>query len=269
MHNLNICNFPGYFTHSNCMDDFAAFVADRRGMSLDKAWQMIATAQGIFNGGWGGDEYRDFTVLLLETLRPIYDDTNDRELIETYKHHGDVDFLRMLSYPVPKHKDLEAPLRLLADKKTVEIVDYGCGMAQRTIALAKHLVASGKRVKLYQVDIRKEIFREFLGFVCRKYNIETEYIEITAENLYPELPQHDYCDNVSVLEHIREPLRVIDNTHRGLRPGGLFLAGAGDARVEMMHISPNLQACRMRLNDLGYQVVGPGWDGAPLLQKPL
>jgi hypothetical protein len=86
--------------------------------------------------------------------------------------------------------------------------------------------------------------------------------------MYPPLPPHDYSDNVSVLEHIRDPLAVIENTDKALRPGGVFLAAVEDEIEEMMHISPNLKAVRDRLAALDYTPVAK-CCGIPLLRKPL
>ena len=83
---------------------------------------------------------------------------------------------------------------------------------------------------------------------------------------YPELPEHDYCDIVSVLEHVREPLTVFNNIDRTLRHDGLLVARVKDEIAEMMHISPNLKAVRDRLANLKYKQVGK-YNGVPIFQK--
>ena len=187
-------------------------------------------------------------------------------MIGTYQFHGPVDFLRMLGYRIPTEADVRAIVLALAGKQQVGIVDYGCGLAHRTIAVARCLMTRGCSVKLTLVDIRRELHLEFISFLCRKHGIAHEFIEITAAQLYPPLPLHDYCDTVSVLEHVREPLRVIENIHAALQPGGVFLAAVEDEIDEMMHISANLKAVRDRLAALGYQRLAE-CCGVPLLQK--
>lgn len=248
--------------------DYIEFVAARRNLSAVEAGVLVSRAEAQFNGGWRGNDYRHFTELALETFRPLYDETSDTELIRTYQFHSALDFLRMLGYGIPDATEIDPIMRHLAGKKQVDIVDYGCGLAHRTIAVARILIKEGVKVRLTLVDIRRELHVEFLGFLCRKYGMEHEFIEVTAERLYPSLPPHDYSDNVSVLEHVREPLRVIENTHAALRPGGVFLAAIEDEIHEMMHISPNLLAVRDRLQALGYQQTG-ACCGVALLQKPL
>lgn len=246
--------------------DFIEFVAERRGIRVERARAMVETAQQQFAGGWGGDAYRKFSDQALETFRPVYDDSTDAELIATYKFHAPLDFLRMLGYVVPTRKHLAEIIDRLSSKPVVDIVDYGCGLSHRVLAIARHLTASGVKVKVNLVDIRKELHGNFLDFLYKKYGIAHEFIEVEPNNLYPELPPHDYCDNVSVLEHVREPLRVVDNTHRALRPGGLFLAYVADQEEEMMHISPDLSDVRRHIQTLGYTQVAKV-QGVPLFRR--
>ena len=247
--------------------EFTDFVAAQRRIPTSDARLLVREAESQFSGGWGGTEYRRFTELALETFRPLFDETTDEELIRTYQFHGPVDFLRMLGYGVPTEQDVSAIINTLTGKDEIGIVDYGCGLAHRTLVVARSLVGRGVPVTLTLVDIRRALHVDFLDFLCRKHGIEYEFIEITAAQPYPKLPPHDYCDNVSVLEHVREPLLVIENIHAALRPGGVFLALVQDAIEEMMHISPNLNAVRERLALLGYKRIAE-CCGVPLLEKP-
>jgi SAM-dependent methyltransferase len=257
--------FGSYETYH---DNYVEFVAKRRGLSADRAGALVVSAEKQFRGGWIGDDYRKVTEQLLETFRPLYDDVTDRELLETYRFHGPFDFLRMLGYVIPKPKEIEPIVSRLAPKSSVSIVDYGCGLAHRSLAVSRRLMACGVKVKLTLVDIRKEWHAQFLEFLMKKYGVDYEFIEITADRLYPELPPHDFCDNVSVLEHIREPLTVVNHTHAALRPGGLFLAYVSDSIEEMMHLSVDLRDVRARLQALGYVKLCEV-HSVPLFQKPL
>src|SRR5204863_8985565 len=125
--------------------------------------------------------------------------------------------LRMVGYVIPGAGEIEPVVSRLSTRPSVDIVDYGCGLAHGSIAVARSLMSRGIKVKLTLVDIRKELHGQFLDFLCRKHGIDYEFIEVSAERLYPDLPAHDFSHNVSVLEHIREPLKVIENTHRALR----------------------------------------------------
>ncbi|MDD5209317.1 MAG: methyltransferase domain-containing protein [Elusimicrobiales bacterium] len=258
----------GYGTHADYKPELIEFIAGRRGINMEAAKKLVESSANLFKGGWGGNEYWAFSNLETETLKMFYDDDTDARVIEAYQFHGPFDLLRMASYAVPTEQDMEPILSRLAEKTVVTIVDYGCGLAHRTIAVSRFLIARGVKVKLCLVDIRRELHFAFLEFLCRKYGIEHQFIEVTADKLYPELPPCDYCDNVSVLEHVREPLTVLNNTDRALKPGGLFLVLDFDAPAEMMHITPNLKVVRDRLAELKYQKAGICY-GTPLLQKPV
>jgi SAM-dependent methyltransferase len=249
-------------------DDFIEYIAKKRKIDLHKAQILVTNAEKQFSGGWGGDKYRQFTEIALEAARPFYDDTTDQQVIETYKFHAVFDFLRMLSYPCPNLQDVEPIVKVLTNMKKVSIVDYGCGLAHRTIAVARYLLERKIEVMLYFVDIGRKLHLSFLDYLCTKYGIDYEFIEITFENLYPVLPQHNYCDNVSVFEHIREPIIVLNNINQALEPGGIFLAMVDDCIEEMMHITPNLKAVRNRLAELKYEKIA-SYHGTPLLQKPM
>lgn len=236
--------------------DFVEFISQKRNISIEQAEKLVECARAQFPGGWGGMEFRHFTELALETFRPLYDETSPDALVETYRFHGPVDFLRMLSYPIPSELDLYSIVSKLSGKTTVDIVDYGCGLAHRTVMVSKILIAQGSQVRLHLVDIRRDLHCEFLDNLCRKFKIPYEFVEVSQNQFYPELPAHDYCDAVSVLEHIPEPLIVLNNIHSKLKPDGILLAAVEDEAREMMHVSPNLQSVRSRLSELGYAVTG-------------
>lgn len=257
----------GLRSYETWLPDYIEFIAARRGISVPAARAMVETAQKQFFGGWIGDEFRKFSEQALETFRPLHDDATDEQVIETYKFHAPIDFLRMIGYVLPKPAEVETIVSRIGSKGTVEIIDYGCGLAHRSITVARQLQKRGVKVQLTLVDIRKDLHSAFLDFLCKKYGISYQFIEITIDNLYPELPAHDYCDNVDVLEHVRDPIRVVNNTHKALRPGGHFLAYCNDAIEEMMHISPDLSSVRRRLDELGYVKVG-ALHQTPLFQKP-
>lgn len=231
--------------------DFVAFVQARRGISADHALQLVARSQQQFDGGWGGIAYRDFTSRALELLRPLYDDSRE-ELIGTYQVHAPFDFLRMLSYRIPADAEMLEIIDSLAARERVDIVDYGCGLAQRSIALAVALKAREKDAHVTFVDIRRPLFVEFLAFLCERRGLASRFVEVDADTPFPSLPGHDFCDLVNVLEHLPEPGRALDNIDRSLRHGGLLLAAVDDQEAELMHVSPNLGAVRERLVELNY-----------------
>jgi SAM-dependent methyltransferase len=242
-------------------EDFIEFIAAFRGTTTVQAAELIERSQQLFAGGWAGNEFREFTGRALEALRPLHGDASVMELISTYQVHAPFDFLRMLSYPIPTDTDLSPIIDHLGRLgRNIAIVDYGCGLAHRTIAVACALRRGGVRVDLTLVDIHRGHHTDFLTFLGQKYGLNQTFVEITSDRLYPDLPAHDYADLVNVLEHLPDPVRVVDNIDRALRPGGLLLAGVGDQADEMMHVTPQLGAVRDRLAHLGYAANLDRWD---------
>lgn len=247
--------------------EFSEFVANRRGIAPAEAQRLVDAASGQFEGGWGGNDYRRFTELALETFRPLYGDATEAELLETYRFHGGMDFLRMLGYVVPDASELKPILQILSKKQGARIVDYGCGLAHRSIAVARALIAAGSDVELILVDVRRELHLDFLTFVCRKNAVPMRFIEVTSNGVYPALPDHDYCEAVSVLEHLRDPVAAIEHIDAALRPGGLLLASVEDEMEEMMHVSTDLSVVRDKLVLADY-VKLDSMFGATLFRKP-
>jgi len=257
----------GYGKRETYIGEFAEFIAYRKRIESDAAREMVERANAQFPGGWGGNVYRQLNEQLLETFRPLHGDSTDEETLQSYLFYEEFHFLRMISYSIPTPDDLRPIMERLENKKSVGIVDYGCGLATRTIALTRYLRAKGVKVRLHLVDIRRPLYLAFLDFICARADIPYQFIEVSVDNPYPELPPHDYCDNVSVMEHIREPLTVLANTDRALAKGGLLLALVDDTIHEIMHISPSLGAVRSRLKELRYQEIAEVY-GTPLFQKP-
>jgi hypothetical protein len=159
--------FPGQSTDRTAESyrrDLAEFVAAKRGIDVTRAVELMGRAEGQFLGGWGGQDYRRFTELALETFRPLYDETSDAELVRTYQFHGPVDFLRMIGYAIPTLQDIGPILKCLEGNSKVEILDYGCGLAHRTVAVARCLLKRQVNVKVTFVDIRRDLHFDFLNF---------------------------------------------------------------------------------------------------------
>jgi len=247
-------------------DDFLAFVRETRGVDAGHAQRLIDEAQAQFNGGWAGTEYRAFTERALMTLRPLYDDATAQARVATYQAHAPFDFLRMLSYRVPAPAEFADITDLLATRSSVTLVDYGCGLAHRSVAIGKALVARGVAVKLMLVDIARPLHVTFLDFLCRRHGLSHEFVDVGSSAALPVLAPHDYCDVVNVFEHVSDPVAVFDSIDRALRPCGLVLASVADQAHEMMHVSPDLADVRQRLTAQRYRKRRE-WLDATLFEK--
>src|SRR5436190_15249911 len=116
-------------THGTYEEAFVEFIARRRNIDLERARELVTNARRQFPLGWTGNAYRRFTDQALETFRPLYDDSTDPEVIATYQFHGPLDFLRMVGYVIPGAREIEPVVSRLSTRPSVDIVDYGCGLA--------------------------------------------------------------------------------------------------------------------------------------------
>ncbi len=242
----------------NYREELVAFLQCYRSITEEKAKEVLLEAETLFKGGWGGQDYRNFAVLYKKAIKPLYDDDNDHMLFEAYQMHTPIDFLRMISYPIPGLETLGKIIGFMGTLKDVVLVDYGCGLAPRTLSLSLYLKKMGVAVKMVCVDLYRPLHTAFLEFICKRYDIDFDFIDVNLKNPYPKLPKHDYCDMVDVLEHLRYPLLALQNVHESLKEGGLIYALLINASLELTHICPNLELVRNQLSDWNYEILVPG-----------
>jgi SAM-dependent methyltransferase len=147
----------------------------------------------------------------------------------------------------------------------LRILDFGCGLAQNSRALAKLCRARGQQVqRLVLADI-PTLRREFLIWVGHQTKLPVEILDCTSACPLPPLPHSNVVVATEVFEHLYEPLRYLIAFHEALEPGGYLYTQVADHRPEFMHVSPNLAAVRQKLAQLNYQELYPH----QLYQKPL
>jgi 2-polyprenyl-3-methyl-5-hydroxy-6-metoxy-1,4-benzoquinol methylase len=205
-------------------------------------------------GGHRGIDYREFSVLSHEIFRAFHSDS-PAEVFEAYQFHGALHFLRLLSYDDDLRID-NSVVDDLGSLGNVCIVDYGCGLAQSSIALAERLRARGVGVTLVLVDI-PTIVTTFLRWMTGKLGLVAEFILCDASQPYPVLPPCHLCVATEVFEHLHNPLNAFDNVDAALRPGGYLCADVSDHRAEFFHVSPALGELRSQFQARSYLKVGP------------
>jgi len=152
-------------------------------------------------------------------------------------------------------KDLAEYLVNLTDRNISTVVDYGCGPAYLSFAIAMKYKLAGLPVpKTVLVDL-DWITREFVQYRFKKHDLPFEVIEVTKDNLYPELPPHDLCIATEVMEHVKEPLKVFKNINASLRTGGLLHGNYEDHDIHMLHVSPNLKILRDALETNAFHML--------------
>ncbi|MCI5140302.1 MAG: class I SAM-dependent methyltransferase [Candidatus Electrothrix sp. ATG1] len=230
---------------------FCEWNAERLGISVAESRKRYDASWASIRGGFGGISYLRFGVLSHNLFRVFCDD-NNHEIWEAYRFHGPMHMLAMLSYKEPILEGNSPIILNLHRKERVTILDFGCGLAQTSRAIAVHLNRSGVSVSLVLADI-PTIRKDFLLWLGSKVGISISFLECTPEAPIPDLPTCDLCVATEVFEHLHDPLLYLHNMHQVLLPGGLLLTNIGNHDAEYMHVSPNLLSLRQELATLSYQ----------------
>lgn len=232
---------------------FLLWNAERLNIPLKEMQERYFTSWTAIPGGHAGSEYRSFNELSYKLFQVFCSDVGN-EIYIAYQIHGLMHFLRMLSYPEPEWTPNDTVIRSLSAHSSVDIIDYGCGLAQSSRSLACYLKDRGLTTRLFLVDI-PTIRKDFLLWLGTKAGIETHFIECTAASPMPDLPSCDVCIATEFFEHVYDPLSYFERIHKSLRKNGLLVTNIADHNAEFMHVSPSLLSVRKRIHSLSYEVL--------------
>jgi len=174
-----------------------------------------------------------------------YDQTAEG-LIDMYKFTERWWLYRYLAYPYWKKR--RQPYRIVAqsiiDNSTQPIiVDYGCGLGFISFEIGHQNQCS----EIFLVDVDTLILK-FASFRFAKHGIKANSIQVSKENLYPELPKHNVCIAWEIFEHLKEPLKAFDNIISSLEPGGLLCGWFRDHEEDATHVTPDSGPIREQIN---------------------
>lgn len=260
--------------------DFIEFISKKRNRSYKEIEDIFLATRNRFK--FSTPKYRELTDTVHRLFRIMYDDIDEKELIDSYKFYALMHLFRFISYSYPKsvlntdylvaltkaivrgefskiliflkrklsNKDIETygdystAAKFLVEKikNPLIVVDYGCGLGYLSFEIG---TLNKKFSKIYLVDVDC-LTLEFAEFRFRKHGINVEVIPVSKDNLYPELPPHNICICTQIMEHIMQPLKVLQNINNSLEIEGIIYGDFEDARKEMLHISPDL--CQLREN---------------------
>ena len=232
---------------------FCTWNAERLGISVSESRDRYTRSLSVLHFGHRGKDYRYFADIAHEVFIPFYDD-NEREIFDTYAFHGPLHMLRFLAFPDPVWADDHPIITGLADKQELTILDFGCGLAKGSCALARRFKAAGKDVHLVLSDI-PTVRKPFLLWMMEQDGVKTTFLDCTPERPIPEFLPHDLCIAVDVLEHLHNPHAYLVAIDSALKAGGHLLTDIEDHTDEFMHPTPNLTPLRDELERLNYKVI--------------
>lgn len=232
---------------------FCEWNATRLGITIDESTDRFHKSAAVFRGGHGGKAYRHFCSQSHDVFSVFWSDS-EREAIHAYKMHEHLHLLRMLSYPCPTWQENDLIVSALLLKEEVCILDYGCGMAQSSLALTEFLTGKGKKVKLVLADI-PTIIKDFLLWVAAQKGFSVTSLDCTNDIPLPEVPPTDVIIATEVFEHIHNPVKTFLHLDGALVNGGFIITDVSDHDNEFLHVSPDLSQLRNEFKHLGYKEV--------------
>jgi SAM-dependent methyltransferase len=230
---------------------FIVWNAERLAISTEESEDRFQRSLRVLQGGHSGASYRELNVHAHELLQVLYPDNPD-DIYEAYRYFAPYHFLRMLAVPEPRWTDEEPLIREIRGMKQCRILDYGCGLAQKALALASYQRNRGVAVSLYLADI-DTLRRGFLEWLCRKKEIDMYFLSCSQKTPVPELPKVDVIIAREIFEHIYDPLGLFNALDGVLVPGGVLLTNIRDHRDEFLHVSPNLEKLRNQIQLAAYE----------------
>jgi SAM-dependent methyltransferase len=235
---------------TNTQRMFLRWNAERLNISLQESQNRYFTSWSAIRDGHGGSDYRTFSDLS-HNIFQVFSNDEEEEVYAAYEFHGPTHFLRMLSYPEAHWNENDLIVQQLSNCSTVDIIDYGCGLAHNSRTLAKYLKDKGIKTKLILIDI-PTIRKGFLLWLRKQTDIETTFLDCTATSPMPDLPKCDICFATEFFEHVYEPTCYFDHIHAALKVNGLLVTSISDHKKEFMHVTPNLHALREKIQSMGY-----------------
>jgi SAM-dependent methyltransferase len=164
--------------------------------------------------------------------------------------------LRFLSYPEPVWTERDPVFRVLKNRKKVDILDFGCGIAQNSRTLGLGLQGQGVDVHLTLADI-PTMMTDFLIYLTKRQGLNATTLECTPLMPLPPLPHCDVIFAQEFFEHVYDPVVYLNSFDQALRPGGFLVTNVMDHEVEMLHVHCDLSDVRIRLQQIGYDEVTP------------
>ena len=233
---------------------FCEWNAQRLSVSLDESTGRYLSAQETLPGGYGGAAFRSFCDISYQLFRTLVDDS-PKELVEAYQFHSSLHFMRMLSYQDPLIDDQDVIFQNLKQLRRVNILDFGCGLAHYSRALAEQLMTRGIEVALVLADI-PTIRQEFLAWVVGRIGLPFRFVDCTTKQLNVGTG-FDVCVATEVFEHLYDPLHCLNVLHASLNSRAFLLTNLADHKLEFMHVTPNLLRLREQMAEWGYVQLRP------------
>ena len=232
---------------------FCQWNAERLGIPKEEAVRRYQLSWKTIPGGHGGRLYRKFAVISHDIFQVAFDDSPN-EVFQSYTFHAWLHLLRMLVYAPPAWPDSHPIMTRFRAENHVRIVDFGCGLAHKSISLLEALRRSGGDGELFLYDI-PTIRLDLLAYIVQDFGLKASFTHCLPEQPVPEFPQCEVIIATEVFEHLHDPMPYLVSMHQALRVGGFLVTGLQEHRKEFMHVTPSLRPLHDRVMSWGYQEI--------------
>jgi len=232
---------------------FIEWNSARLNIPMEEIRKRLLLSQGRFVDGYSGMEFDEFCELTHEVFGVLYGD-KEQELYDSYAFYGTLHFLRYLSYPMPAYEDSSIIIKSIGPKSKIVLVDYGCGLAQRSRAMANYYANRNVKTELHLFDI-PTIRKDFIKWIYRESSVKLTFHDCTSANPIPEIPNCDVFFALEFLEHVYNPMIYLQLFHESLKKEGILVTNVEDHQIEFMHVTPVLEEVRNHLRKLNYTLI--------------
>ena len=220
------------------------FISDRKNCNPSEIGEIYLSIKQKFN--INGKKYKILCSNFYELHRMIYRNNNETDIIDSIVFFEFLYLLRFISYSFSKrkisyYKEIAKKISNHIDKP-LTIIDYGCGLGY----LSRVTYSLKSNSKIFFIDI-DSLFFDFLKYISKEDGINFESIEIDKNLIYPNLPNHNVCIAMEVIEHTIDPVKIIKNIAKSIDNGGVLYGNFKDHNKDYFHVSYNLKEIRLVL----------------------
>jgi hypothetical protein len=236
---------------------FIEWNAERLKLSTLESRRRYLQSWHSIPNGHGGSEFRTLYDGTVQGIMSVFATDSPAEVMNTYRLLAHWTFLFFLSYGESAWPTDDPITTSLYGAQNVSILDFGCGLARHSRALAQYLQRSGSVVQLQLADI-PTLKHDFLGWVCNKEGlIRTRLLDCTEDDPIPPIAACHVCFAEEFLEHVYNPIAYMTAFDEALLPGGFFVTNVEDHELEFQHVHPNLGDVRAFLSANHYLEIRP------------
>lgn len=143
------------------------------------------------------------------------------------------------------------------------LLEVGCGVGAQSAIILRRF----PKLKLTGIDLNKKQLDEARKYLTSLPEAQGRYTieEMNAENMTYSANSFDGAFLCWILEHVKDPARILNEVRRVVRPGGvLYITEVMNSSFFLDPYSPNLWKYWMAFNEYQYDGAGDPFIGAKL-----